>query len=202
MTSSARLVSSASCVAQITAAPREARGADEQTGDERGALLVEPRGRLVEQDDVGTARERARDRDALALARREAVGGAVDAIGEAEALEPGARLGLVLRRAPAVVDLLGEQHVLERRGEGHEARLLADPADVVAAVRGEGLAVELAESAPATVTEPASGRSRPAMRCSSVVLPEPERPSTATSRPRVNAASKPDRTWCARAPVP
>ena len=30
------------------------------------------------------------------------------------------------------------------------------------------------------------------MRCSSVVLPEPERPSTATSRPRVNAASKPD----------
>ena len=34
------------------------------------------------------------------------------------------------------------------------------------------------------------------MRCSSVVLPEPERPSTATSRPRVNAASKPDSTGC------
>ena len=129
----------------MTAASREARGADEQAGDERGALLVEPRGRLVQQHDVGAAGERARDRDALPLARREAVGRAVDAVGEAEALEPGARLGLVLRRAAAVVDLLGEQHVLERGGEGHEPRLLADPADVVAAVRGERLAVELAE---------------------------------------------------------
>ena len=123
----------------------EARGADQQVGDERGALLVESRGRLVEQHDVGPPGERTRDRDALALARREAIGRALDAVGQAEALEPGARLGLVLRRAAAVLDLRREQHVLERSGERDEARLLTDPADVIAAVRCQLLAVELAE---------------------------------------------------------
>ena len=143
--SSARSVSSASCVAQMTAASDRRAALDQQAGDERGALLVESRGRLVQQHDVGPPGERTRDRDPLALPRREAIGRALDAIAQAEALQPRARLGLVLGRAAAVLDLLGEQHVLERSGERDEARLLADPADVIAAVRCQLLAVEPAE---------------------------------------------------------
>ena len=183
--------------------PRDARRAHEQVGDERGALLVESRSRLVQQDDVGAPGERTGDGDPLALARREAIGSPVGTVGQAEALEPRAGFGLVLGRAAAVLDLEREQRVLERRGEGDEARLLADPADVVAAVGGERLAVELAEvGCRRRPPIPASGRSRPAMRCRRVVLPEPERPSTAVSRPRAKLASKPVSTACARAPEP
>ena len=124
---------------------RETGGADEEACYEGGALLVEAGRRLVQEDDVGAAREGSRDCDSLALAGGEAVGGAVDAVGEPEALEPGTGFGLVLGCAAAVVDLLGEQDVLERSGEGHEPRLLAHPAGVVAAVRGQGLSVELGE---------------------------------------------------------
>ena len=38
-------------------------------------------------------------------------------------------------------------------------------------------------SSPSRYTLPLSGRSRPAMRLSSVVLPEPERPRSATNSP-------------------
>ena len=129
----------------MTAAWETRAAADEQIRDERRALLVEPRGRLVEQHDVGVARERARDGDPLALARREAIGRAVDAVGQAESLEPGAGLGLVSRGLAAVLQLEAEHRVLERRREREEAGLLAHPADVLAAVRGELLAVEAAE---------------------------------------------------------
>ena len=43
---------------------------------------------------------------------------------------------------------------------------------------------------PATVTSPAVGRSSPASRCSSVVLPLPERPTSAVSAPAVELAAQ------------
>src|SRR5580765_2533004 len=47
---------------------RDPGGRHEEVGDERRARLVEPRGRLVEEQHVGPSGEGAGDRDALALA--------------------------------------------------------------------------------------------------------------------------------------
>src|SRR4051794_21698992 len=55
---------------------------------------------------------------------------------------------------------------------------------------------------PATEICPASGRSRPPRRCSSVDLPEPERPTTATSSPARASRSAPSSTRRAARPRP
>src|SRR5262245_41489904 len=55
-------------------------------------------------------------------------------------------------------------------------------------------------SFPATRTVPASGRSRPPTRCSSVLLPAPDSPTTATISPRPTCSDTPRSTSSRRAP--
>ena len=83
-----------------------------------------------------------------------------------------------------------ELDVLERGEVRDEAGLLADVGDL----RRGGAAARAARSSavssvPSTVTVPASGSSSPASRCSSVVLPEPDGPVTACSRPACSSTS-------------
>src|SRR5690606_42083897 len=48
---------------------------------------------------------------------------------------------------------------------------------------------------PSARTRPALGRSSPAARCSSVDLPQPDGPTSATSSPVLNSLEKPSTTW-------
>ena len=59
-----------------------------------------------------------------------------------------------------------------------------------------------ATSRPSMRTVPLSGRSSPPMMLSSVVLPDPERPDSATSWPRSMVSETPRSACTAAAPVP
>ena len=145
-------------------------------------LRVERAERLVEQQHLGLDRERARERDALALAAGElvriAVGEPVELHEREQLVDLGADLRLVRAasrfgpHAQAEGDVLEDRHVAEQRV------VLEDEADLALAHVGAGRVLAV-EAAPL----PASGTSRPAMMRSSVVLPEPDGPSSATSSP-------------------
>ena len=73
-------------------------------------VRVERRERLVEQQDLGVAGERAGERDALALAAREVAGPCVLEVPDPEAVEV-----LVGGVAPRVLDVLADGQVREER---------------------------------------------------------------------------------------
>ena len=97
---------------------RDEQRRDLETGEELLQLeshldlrvSVEGRERLVEQEDLGVTRERARERDPLALAAREAARQRVLEMRDLEALEV-----LVRRVAPGVLDVLAHRQVGEER---------------------------------------------------------------------------------------
>ena len=101
--------------------------------------LVERRRGLVGQHDRGVADQRARDRDALALAARQLVGALVDVRAEADRLEhrlgPPAQLGP--RMAPGGPQ--AELDVLRRGERGQQVVLLEDEADAAAHLLEGGL---------------------------------------------------------------
>ena len=127
---------------------RHEQGRDLETGEELLQLDshldlrvgVERRERLVEQEDLGVAREGAGERDALALAAREAAGQRVFEMPDLEALEV-----LVRGMAARVLDVLAHGQVREERvvledepdppflGPQEHASLRVEPGLVVAA---------------------------------------------------------------------
>ena len=126
--------------------------------------------------------ERASQRHALPLAagqlRRVAVGHRLelhelDAAGARAARCP-PRAGRVLPRPHSQA----ERDVLEHRHVPEQGVVLKHEADAPVAPRGARWT-----SSPSNSTAPASGISRPAISRSSVVLPQPEGPSSATSSP-------------------
>ena len=80
---------------------------------------------------------------------------------------------------------MAERHldVLGRAQDRDQAERLEHERDRVAADAGRGGLVEAGDLAPSTTTLPASGASSPPRRLSSVVLPLPDRPRTASSSP-------------------
>ena len=144
-------------------------------------LRVERAERLVEQQHLRLDRERARERDALALAARELVRVAVGDPVELHELQQlhDLRADLLLvgpRRLRPHAQ--AERDVLEDRSCGRTARS--------AGTRSRpGARARRCSSRPrrGTARCRASGTSSPAMMRSSVVLPEPEGPSSATSSP-------------------
>ncbi len=140
-------------------------------------MRVDVRPRLVEQDRLRCRRQRPRERDALLLAAGELVG-----IALAETAEVDER----------------EQH-RDARGRGPCAGARTPTFSVTRQVREEGVVLEHHPDAaplraaptrprrrpcsPAIRTVPASGVSKPAIRRSSVVLPQPDGPSRATTSP-------------------
>ena len=79
-----------------------------------------------------------------------------------------------------------ERHrdVLQRRHGRDQMEGLEHDADIAAAKTRQPSSSSLPRSCPATMTEPASGRSSPVITISSVDLPEPDGPSSATASPR------------------
>ena len=123
---------------------------------------VERGERLVEQDHLGVGRERAGERDPLALAARELVRVGLGAARGRRARASRRRARGARRRS---------RRWPPRRG-GEQGALLEDHADPAAA-RLDPTRRRSATRRPPIRTRPASGRSKPAIIRSSVVLPEP-----------------------------
>ena len=158
-------------------------GAGEQPAAETGVLLVETRGGLVDEKELHVGGECPRYCDTLALARGEPADREVE-----PALEAHLDEGIACRRplVARAAQTQAEPDVLERREVRDEAGLLRDQRDMTAAESASSARPSPLSDAPATVTSPAVGRSSPASRCSRVVLPVPERPTSAVSTPASN----------------
>src|SRR5438034_7402204 len=111
-----------------TGFPREP---GEQVADSARVRVVEPRRRLVGEQDRRARGERARDRDPLALARRESIRAVIEAGGETDLGERGRSVAA----NPAY--LQPELDVLERGEVRDESRLLRHERDVLAADGGD-----------------------------------------------------------------
>ena len=123
-------------MAQTTAAPGLARERGQQRRQPERVRLVEPRGRLVDEQQRRPRRQRPRDRDANLLAGREPRDPLAGALGEPDRGEHLVRVAL----EPA--DLLAELDVLARAQERDEAALLRHERDLAAAQLGASAAVE------------------------------------------------------------
>ena len=143
---------------------------------------VEVAGRLVGEDDLRPLRDRAGDRDPLALAARELLRAEVEPVLEPDPLERGAgrRAALAQRRAGVehpvgdVVD--GAHRLLEVEGLEHEP-------DPVRPQPGELAVGRAGDVVAGDVHVPLVGRSSVPRIVSIVVLPDPEGPTTATCSP-------------------
>ena len=142
---------------------------------------------------LGPVRERAGERDALALAAGEVLRQPPLEPGEPDQLDQlrDARL-LSAGHAPQPAAAQPEPDVRRDRQVREERALLRDVAD--AAPLGRRVLARAVDDAAAERDRAASGRSRPAIRRSSVVLPLPEAPRIAVSEPVSATSETPLRT--------
>ena len=153
---------------------------DEQNGRAGRApqgleLVVEPVARhgveraegLVHQQDFGVLRERAGERDALAHAARQLVRALLGELPEVDHREQlvGARGALALFGVPASFNASSTLPRAVNHGNNADSWNIKPVCSA------------------STVISPAVGRSRPAIRLSSVLLPQPEAPSRQTNSP-------------------
>ena len=161
--------------------------------------LVKIAGRLVGHEDRRIRRDRARKRHALLLAA-----------GELRRIvrQPAAKTDgdqLALGAAEGVVHAgQFERHgdILQRRHGRDEMEGLKDNADMFAAKARQRVLAELAQIFAGTDDRAGVGRSSPVITISSVDLPEPDGPSSATASPRPILRSMSRRMWTRAAPPP
>ena len=144
---------------------------------------VEVAGRFVGEQDRRIDRQRAGDRDALALAARELVGQVLQAVAELHERQQLARALVDFPARPAT-QVQRQADVLEARQRRQQVEELEDEADLVAADARQPSSDRPASASPSTRTSPEVGRSRPPTRFSSVDLPEPDGPMIETISPR------------------
>ena len=173
-----------------------ARDAREELADRERVRVVEAGGRLVREQELGLGGERAGDRDALLLARREPR----DTLFR-ELLEPDDRERLARLAVAAVEPAQAEESSTFSRTlrNGTSGGSWATSASRSGGTRRGCALSSSSMRSPSTTISPALGRSRPASMCSSVVLPEPDGPVTTVRRPGWIAALRPERT--VRSPV-
>ena len=125
----------------------------------------------------GLFAKRPRDRDPLLLAAGECAGLCAEARAQAQVARGarGARAALLAPR-DGVGEHHGEHDVLERAEGGQQVERLEDIADVRARNAVARASDRAMISVPPTAIVPPVGRETPAIRLSSVVLPEPLRP--------------------------
>jgi hypothetical protein len=114
--------------------PSLGRGAREQSSGDPPVPLVQPCGRLVDEQQVDVGRECARDRHPLPLTGRESACALVELSAESDFLQGAGRPLRPVRHLP---DPECEEDVLARRQVRNEARLLRDQSDPLSAERGE-----------------------------------------------------------------
>ena len=168
---------------------------------------VEPAGRLVHEDEPRIGDQVARDLQALAHAAGEGARLIVDAVlGDLDAPQPLDRG----RADAAVVPVADRHHALAdigAGGDGHAqpvGRVLVHEAPVGPHQEAALGLAEVVEVAPCAVAHPVVGacprsaRSRVERQLSSVVLPEPDSPTTASTSP--GQSSNPTSAQPMRAP--
>ncbi len=157
---------------------------------ERRALRVEARQRLVEQHHLGTRQERHRDAQPLALSHRHAIDATVGELAQVEGVD---------RALDALADAPARNH----RDPRPELELAAhgQPGVQAPVAGGQERDERLVANAvlpgavtPHTSALPRSGSIRPAAMRSIVVLPAPLRPPTHVSVPGSSARSTPSST--------
>ena len=148
---------------------------------------VERAERLVHEQDVGLLRERARERDALAHAAGELVRALVAEGAEVHEVEELVGLGPALAPSATLRELQRELDVAAR-GEPREQRRLPGTSAWCARRRRRRCR--------------ALGRSSPAMRLSSVLLPQPDAPSRQTNSPVATSRVTLSSAWSASPGVP
>ena len=151
---------------------------------------VEVAGRLVGEDQARVVRERAGDRDALALAHRQPLRRVLDAVGEPEPREP--RRRLLARRAGA--EAVGEQlqrGVVDRRDGRHQVEGLEHEPERSGGSGRSRRARGSRRCARRTARRRDPGASSPAASSSNVVLPDPLGPYSATISPGATVSETP-----------
>ena len=140
-------------------------------------MRVERGERLVEEQHARVARERARERDALALAARELAGPRLREVRDAEALEQ-----LVDPLLAAVGDVLPHGQVREERV------LLEDEPDAPLVGLRKSRRSASNQTSSSSAIRPDAGRTSPAIARSTEVLPAPDGPTSATVRSTSSAS--------------
>ena len=163
------------CVMNTIVVPVRRQMAEQLVLQRLAGLRVERGERLVHQQHVRLVGEAAGDRDALLHAAGQLVRVAVGEAGEADELEHLAGAARARLRRPTALDLEAELDVGLRGAPGEQRVLLEDDAAVEARA-GDRLAVEQD-----LARWPA--RSSPAIRSSSVDLPQPLGPTSTRNSP-------------------
>ena len=181
---SQRAASSGLCVTRIVVIPRSrcsSRSRSKTRGRGRGVEIAR---RLVGEQQSRVARERARDRDALLLASGERARAVVRRARRARRGRAARRRRRRASRSGTPAMRCGKRDVLLRRELGQQMVELEDEADVARCGTAPARAPASSSSdCPKTSTRPASGRSMPPSRWSSVDFPTPDGPITAAKRP-------------------
>jgi hypothetical protein len=142
-------------------------------------LRIQIPGRLVGENDRRVVGECSRDRDPLLLPSGKLRWIVMGSIGQTDLFDE-------LTSAHAGTATAGDLHrnldVLEGSERGHEVEELEHEPDLLPRER-QGSSVNVVMSMPSSTIVPDVGASRPAIRPSSVDLPLPDAPVTATVRP-------------------
>ena len=167
---------------------RLARERVEEVEHRRGGLGVEVAGGLVGEDQGGVVDQRARDRHPLLLAAREPVGKAARAVGRGPRASSSAAHAPARARRPAQFSSSGKQQVLLDGQQRDQVEELEDEADVPAPEARARALGERREVGAVDAHRARVGQVDPAIRFSSVDLPEPLRPTSTAISPLATVA--------------
>ena len=175
---------SGACVASSIVTPGLAIELDEQLEHAPAVLRIEVAGRLVGDEKRRAVDERAGDRAALQLAAGELLRVVAQAAGRARRAASSARAARLRRRSALAAEQQRQRDVLEQRQRRQQVEELEDEADALAPDPGQ-LVVAKASPGPRTpgARSRTIGRSIAPHRCSSVDLPQPDGPTSATNSP-------------------
>ena len=168
---SSRRATAGSWVTTTRVAPESALGAQQEVDHRRRVVRVQRAGGLVGEDHAGPVDQRARDRHALTLPAGQLIGQLVGVVGKPQL---GEQLEAALVAVAGAMQRELQAHVLDRGEERqqvvgleHEPELVTAQTSALARRAGSEI------SRPPIDTRPAVGASRPAIRPSSVDLPQP-----------------------------
>ena len=157
----------------------------QQVEDLVAGLAIEVAGRLVAQQQRRIGDDRAGDADALLLAAGELARVVLRAVAEADDVERGRRRACVRSRLRQLGQQQRQLDVLARGQHRQQVVELEDEADVPRAPARRAAPSDSSSMSVAADRRscPSVGRSRPPIRLSSVVLPEPDGPISARNSP-------------------
>ena len=184
----------------IAVRPSAAEDVAQQPAQRRGGGDVERRHRFVEQQQPRFRGQRAGDGDPLRLAARELGGPPVGEVCRVDRLEPTPGGGRAPPTGTGPCTAARRRHWRRRSCAGTASpAVTASPHPAHAPGTKVPVLVSVTTVPPSTM-RPSSGRSRPAIISSSVDLPTPLGPSTASTSPSSSATSN-STPRCARAGV-